>query len=59
MPIPYYGEGRVTPSHVPAEGVGFEPTRPCDLAHFKCAGMNHYPTPPASIAYSTIEPTIF
>jgi hypothetical protein len=29
-----------------AEGVGFEPTGPCGRPHFKCGGINHYPTPP-------------
>src|SRR3989344_1194533 len=29
-----------------AEEVGFEPTRPFDLAVFKTAGINRYPTPP-------------
>jgi hypothetical protein len=33
-----------------AEGVGFEPTIPFGMAHFKCAGINLYPTPP----YSTV-----
>src|SRR3989344_9170814 len=34
--------------YLTAEEVGFEPTRPCGLAVFKTAGMNHYPTPPDS-----------
>ena len=29
-----------------AEEVRFELTVPCGTAHFKCAGINHYPTPP-------------
>jgi hypothetical protein len=29
-----------------AEEVGFEPTRPCDLAVFKTASLNHSDTPP-------------
>ena len=32
-----------------AEEVRFELTRPCSLAVFKTAGINHYPTPPKSL----------
>ena len=31
---------------VMAEGVGFEPTVPCDTPVFKTGALNHYATPP-------------
>src|ERR1700733_12490481 len=31
---------------VDAEAEGFEPSIPCGMPHFKCGGINHYPTPP-------------
>ena len=46
-----------------AEEVRFELTVPFGTAHFKCAGINHYPTPPSLIVCPklsfTFEPAFF